>query len=83
MEIKTEHLTELVTQLTKYIDDIYECCEGYPEPGARTTESRKNYLEKYSIKTSAFFNGAPGRSVQQIHQEASLREHIWNYINRQ
>ncbi len=78
---KDNHLTELVTQLTQYIDDIYECCEGFPEPGARTTESRKGYLEKYMIKTSAFFNGAPGRSVQQIHQEESLREHIWNYIN--
>ncbi|HWN87685.1 MAG TPA: hypothetical protein VNM35_01425 [Chitinophagaceae bacterium] len=78
---KENHLTELVTQLTKYIDDIYDCCENYPEPGTRTVESRKNYLKKYSIKTSAFFNGAPGRSVQQIHQEASLREYIWNYIN--
>src|SRR4030095_7258144 len=76
-----EHLTQLVTHLTKYIDDIYECCEDYPETGARTTESRKGYLKKYSIKTSAFFNGAPGRSVQQIHQEASLRDHICNYIN--
>jgi len=78
---KETHLTELVTVLTKYIDDIYECCEGYPEPGARTTESRKNYLKKYMVKTSAFFNGAPGRSVSQIHQEESLREYIWKYIN--
>ena len=77
---KETHLTELVTVLVKYIDDIYECCEGYPEPGARTTESRKNYLKKYMVKTSAFFNGAPGRSVSQIHQEESLRQYIWNYI---
>ena len=78
---KDNHLTELLTQLTPYFDDIYECCEGFPEPGARTTESRKKYLEKYMVKTSAFFNGAPGRSVNQIHQEEFLREHIWNYIN--
>jgi len=77
---KEEHLTHLVTQLTNYIDKIYECCEGYPASGERSTESRKNYLKKYSIKSSAFFNGAPGRSVQQIHQEASLRDHIWNYL---
>ena len=75
------HLTELVTQLTKYIDTIYECCEGYPEPGARTTESRINYLKKGLTKTTAFFNGAPGRSVKQIHQEEALRKHIWNFIN--
>jgi len=77
---KDNHLTEVVTNITNYIDDIYECCEGYPGPGSRTTENRKSYLEKYSIKSSAFYNGAPGRSVQQIHQEAALRDHIWNYI---
>ena len=75
-----KHLTELVTHITKYIDDLYECCEGYPEPPARTTDSRKNYLKQHSIKTSAFYNGAPGRSVGQIHQEAALRDHIFNYI---
>jgi hypothetical protein len=79
---KNYHLIELATHLTKYIDDIYECCEGYPEREARTVESRKKYLEKNSIKTSAFFNGAPGRTVQQIHQEESLREYIWNFINK-
>jgi len=77
---KEDHLTELVTGLTKYIDDLYECCEGYPEPGARTTESRKNYLKINLVKTSAFFNGAPGRSVKQIHQEEALRKFIWEYI---
>jgi len=80
---KDNHLTELVTQLQKYIDNIYDCCEGYPAPDARTTESRKEYLKKYMVKTSAFFNGAPGRSVQQIHQEESLRTHVCNYINTQ
>jgi len=75
------HLTELVTQLTKYFDDVYECCEGYPEPGQRTTESRKNYLKSGLIKTTAFFNGAPGRTVGQIHQEESLRKYIWDFIN--
>ncbi len=75
-----EHLTDLVTHITKYIDDLYECCEGYPEPAARTTDTRKNYLKQYSIRTSAFYNGAPGRSVGQIHQEAALRDHIFDFI---
>ena len=74
------HLTELVTKLTKYIDDLYECCVDYPEPGERTEESRKNFLKKGLIKTSAFFNGAPGRSVSQIHQEEALHQHIWKFL---
>lgn len=74
------HLAELVTQLTQYIDDLYECCVGYPEPEERTEESRKNFLKKGTIRTSAFYNGAPGRSVSQIHQEDSLHQHIWKFL---
>ncbi|HTE11665.1 MAG TPA: hypothetical protein VK645_11850 [Chitinophagaceae bacterium] len=74
------HLTELVTKLTTYIDDVYECCTGYPEPGARTEESRKNFLKKGIISTSAFYNGAPGRSVEQIHQEDALHQHVWKFL---
>ena len=74
------HLTELVTKLTTYIDDVYECCVGYPEKDARTEESRKNFLRKGIIRTSAFYNGAPGRSVEQIQQEDALHQHIWKFL---
>lgn len=74
------HITELVTQLTRYIDDLYECCVGYPARDDRTTESRKNFLKKGIISTSAFYNGAPGRSVTQIHQEDALHQHIWAFL---
>jgi hypothetical protein len=74
------HLTELVTQLSTYIDDLYECCAGYPEPGDRTAESRKNFLKKGIVSTSAFYNGAPGRSVGQIQQEDALHQHIWKFL---
>jgi hypothetical protein len=77
------HLMDLASQLTTYLDNIYECCEGYPEPGERTIESRKNFLRKGMIKTSAFFNGAPGRSVKQIHQEEALRIYIWEYTTQE
>jgi hypothetical protein len=74
------HLNELATNLTNYIDDIFECCEGYPEPGERTTQSRTSFLKKWTQKTAAFFNGAPGRTVGQIKQEEALRVHIRNFI---
>ena len=32
------------------------------------------------IHTSAFYNGAPGRSVAQIHQEDALHQHIWKFL---
>lgn len=77
-----DHLEELSTQLTPYLDQLYECCEGYPEPGARTTESRKNYLKQWRVKTTSFYPGAPGRTVTQILKEDALRDHIWDFINK-
>ena len=72
------HLTELSTHLANYIDEIYDCCEGYPEN--RTPESRKKYLMQWRLGTAAFFAGAPGRTLQQIQQEKKLRDHIFQYV---
>ena len=74
------HLTELSTVLAGYIDQLYDCCEGYPEPGNRTPENRKKYLEQWHINTAAFFVGAPGRTLLQIQQEKKLRDKICGFI---
>lgn len=76
------HTMGLVTVFPEYFDELYECCEGYPEPEQRNTESRKNYLLKWEVKTTAFYVGAPGRSLKQIQQEQELKNFIWNYINK-
>jgi hypothetical protein len=75
------HVTGLVTIFPEYFDELYECCEGYPEPGERDTESRKNYLVQWRVPTTAFYVGAPGRSLKQIKQEDQLKEFIWKIIN--
>jgi len=77
-----EHVIGLVTVFPEYFDQLYECCEGYPEPGERNIESRKNYLMKWMVDTTAFYVGAPGRSLQQIQQEDQLKNFIWNFINK-
>ena len=76
------HLDDFVTVLEKYVDQVYECCEGYPEPAARSKESRKRYLKQWRTDTSAFYIGAPGRSLQQIEQENKLRNHIWSFVTK-
>lgn len=77
-----EHINGLVTIFPEYFDELYECCEGYPEPGVRNTETRKSYLSKWKVKTTAFYVGAPGRSLQQIKQEDTLQKYLWNIINK-
>lgn len=76
------HLNEIATILEKYMDDLYECCDDYPEPGKRNTESRKYYLKQRLIKTTSFYNGAPERTLKQIYQEDDLRDYIWAFLQK-
>jgi hypothetical protein len=76
-----DHVNGLVNIFPEYFDELYECCEGYPEPVERTTEIRKNYLMQWRVKTAAFYVGAPGRSLKQIQQEDKLKKHIWSFLN--
>ena len=78
---ETAHIEGLASIFPEYFDELYECCEGYPEAAGRSTESRKNYLLKWKVKTDAFYIGAPGRSLKQIQQEDKLKKFIWNFIN--
>jgi len=75
------HAEALVTVFPEYFDELYECCEGYPEPNERNTATRKNYLLRWKVKTTAFYPGAPGRSLKQIQQEDQLERCIRNFIN--
>jgi hypothetical protein len=77
-----KHAEGLVTVFPEYFDELYECCEEYPEPENRNTESRKNYLMKWRVKTTTFYPGAPGRSLQQIKQEAQLKDFICDFIKQ-
>ncbi|HTI09171.1 MAG TPA: hypothetical protein VL832_11470 [Puia sp.] len=75
------HLTGLATQCASFIDHLYGHCVDYPSGAARTGESRKEYLSKWKVKESAFFVGAPGRTLPQIRQENELRDYVWGRIN--
>jgi hypothetical protein len=74
-------LTTLVKTCTDLIDKLYDNCVGYPPVSNRTTESRKAFLKLGRLKSSAFFAGAPGRTLVQIRKENELRNYIWNLIH--
>ncbi len=75
------HAEGLVSVFPEYFDELYECCEGYPGPHERNMATRKNYLLKWKVKTTAFYPGAPGRSLKQIQQEDQLERFIRSFIN--
>jgi len=74
-------LTTLVQTCTELMDKLYDNCEGYPQISARTADGRKAYLKQGRLKASAFFAGAPGRTLVQIRKENELRNYIWNLIH--
>jgi hypothetical protein len=76
-----EHLRDLATKCPAFIDKLYSHCEDYPAETARTVEGRAAYLRQWRIKSSAFFAGAPGRTLEQVKKESALRNYIWHFIN--
>lgn len=78
-----DYLDELMTIASGGLDRIFSNCEGYPAPDARTDESRVAYLMAHSIKTQAFYVNTVGRTVEQVRQEASLRDAIEDFLTHQ
>src|SRR3954454_14613603 len=74
-----EQLTSLATNCSQLLDNLYKYCEGYPD--SPTPPIRKAYLERWRVTPSAFFAGAPGRTLVQIRKENELRNYIWRFIN--
>ncbi len=77
-----EHLTEIAEKCAPLTDLVFSHCEGYPAPADRTTATREKYLRKHCTPETAFYVGAPGRTLKQIKQESALRNYIWEYLRK-
>jgi hypothetical protein len=76
-----DFLEELCEVAHDLIDRIYEFCEGYPALPDRVTGSRIEFFNRFSVKDTAVYSGAPGRSLQQIRDEDKLTAFIKNTLN--
>jgi hypothetical protein len=79
---RERYLGALVDLAGEGIDRVYEHCEGYPPAGARSRDSRRAYLSTHLSPASATYVNTRGRSVEQVRQEAILREAIQGYLDR-
>ncbi len=75
------HLKQIVQTAGEGLDQIYCFCEGYPDKSKRTPESRFNYLHSHQIATQALYINTIGRTLQQVEQDAQLREAIENFLD--
>ncbi|GAC1650573.1 MAG: hypothetical protein NVS4B12_20490 [Ktedonobacteraceae bacterium] len=74
-------LNELVDRAGEGLDMVYRHCEGYPTDGKITRTKRLAYLRAGMVKAQAFYVNTVGRMVQQIHQEAQLRNAMQDFLD--
>jgi hypothetical protein len=75
------HLAELVDVAGDGIDQAFGYSAGYPGPGARR-RTRIAWLRRHLISAIAFYVNKVGRGLQQIRQEAGLRDALEDYIDQ-
>lgn len=78
-----KYLNELLDVAGDGLDQIYSHCENYPSPGERNRQNRLAYLHAHQVEVQAFYINTIGRTVQQIRQEAKLRNQIENFLDQQ
>lgn len=76
-----QHFEELEKNASAALDEIFSHCEKYPSAGQRTRDNRLQYLREHFVSTPAFYVGAPGRTVDQVHREAELQRAVSQFLN--
>lgn len=75
------HLAELVEVARPALDRMYQHCEGYPAPDARSSENISSYLRAHDAGYDTLYVGTRGRTVEQIRREADLRTAIQQFLD--
>jgi hypothetical protein len=75
------HLAELVDVAGDGIDATFGHCADYPPPGARRRR-RIAWLRRHLVSSGASYVNTVGRGLEQIRQEARLREVLQDYLDR-
>jgi hypothetical protein len=74
------YLERLVDLAGAGLDRLFGQCEGYPG-GTPGRAERLAYLRAHLVKNDAFYVNTIGRTVEQIRQEAQLREAIEGFLD--
>ena len=74
------YLERLVEVSGSGLDRLFGGCEGYPSGGSGPA-GRLAFLQAHRVKEGAFYANTVGRTVEQIQQEARLREAIEGFLD--
>ena len=76
------HLAELIDVGGDGIDEAFGFCAGYPGPVAQR-RARVAWLRRHMIRASAVYVNTVGRGLEQIRQEARLRDALEDYLDQE
>jgi hypothetical protein len=77
-----DHFLEaLVDTAGAGLDRLFEHCDGYP--AERSRQARLSFLQQNSLRIDANYVHRPGRSVEQIREEAKLHAALRAYLDRE
>ena len=75
------HLAELIDVGGDGIDEAFGFCAGYPGPAAQR-RARVAWLRRHLVGASAVYVNTVGRGLEQIRQEARLRDALEDYLDQ-
>jgi hypothetical protein len=75
-------LRDLVDLGAEGLDRVFCHCEGYPPPDSLVPASRLSYLRARLVDVTVFYAHVVGRSLDQVRQEARLRDAIEDHLDR-
>lgn len=76
-----EHVDELLKVAGPGLDRVFGHCEGWP--GSENRDAVHGYFLRHRIASNTFYTGTMNRSVDQIHREEELHQHIEEFLDRQ
>jgi hypothetical protein len=77
-----DYLQELLEVSGDALDRIFECCDGYPARRPLTNADRIAFLREHMVDCAAMYVNTVGRTVEQVHREAELRDAIQDFLDQ-
>ena len=74
-----DYVTQLCAVAAAGLDRIFALCAGWPS--RPTPESRAAYLTSHALKSASVYVNTVGRSLEQVRQEAKLRDAIADFLD--
>lgn len=77
-----DHLQELAGVAGSGLERVFSHCEGFPEPKKGSTEDLLAFMRSHQADYTAMYIGTRGRSLEQIRQEATLRDELEDFLDQ-